>query len=64
MEAIEAPDRTKVPRSHLRGIAASLGFDADDVSEILLTPFEVRVVCIDKRDFPPVFVNRTIPVVP
>lgn len=41
----------------------SLGFDPNEVSEIVITATEVRVTCIDKRDWPPVFSTRTIPVV-
>jgi len=63
-DAIEAPDRSRVPRAHMKGLVASLGFEPNEVTEIVLTPAEVRVTCIDKRARPPVFIIHTIPVVP
>lgn len=62
-EPIAPPDRSQIPRAHIKGMVASLGFDPNEVSEIVMTATEVRVTCIDKRDWPPVFTTSSIPVV-
>lgn len=60
----EAPTRSTITRAELKDIALSLGLTPRDVVEIVLTPREVRVTCIDKSAGPWETKTRTIPVVP